>query len=142
MSSTNPLPANFGTEVLFDVATKSPICCHIDFLGAGVSRRSEGRDPGQSSPVVGAGVCPEPCVTLRARAGADWSQRRLRLRLADTRGRGRGGNGMRYEMVYTLHPGSRYITRIFHHSFLNVYFLPKGTIWVVVARVFTNQYSS
>ena len=31
MSSTNPLPANFGTEVLFDVATKSPICCHIDF---------------------------------------------------------------------------------------------------------------
>ena len=41
-------------------------------------------------------------VTLRARAGADWSQRRLRarswLRLADVRGR---GNGMRYEMVYT-----------------------------------------
>ena len=56
-----PLPANFGTEVLFDVATKSPICCHIDFLGAGVSRRSEGRDPGQRAPVVGAGVCPELC---------------------------------------------------------------------------------
>ena len=34
---------------------------------------------------------------------------------------------MRYEMVYTLHPGSRYITRISHHSFLNVYFLPKST---------------
>ena len=53
---------------------------------------------------------------------------------------------MRYEMVYTLHPGSRYITRISHHSFLNVYFLPKRTIEVVVkilvARVFTNQYSS
>ena len=56
VSSPNPLPANFGTEVLFDVATKSPICCHIDFLGAGVSR-SEGRDLGP--PVVGAGVCPE-----------------------------------------------------------------------------------
>ena len=35
VSSPNPLPANFGTEVLFDVATKSPICCHIDFLAAG-----------------------------------------------------------------------------------------------------------
>ena len=54
-------------------------------------------------------------VTTRARAGADWSQRRLRL--ADARGRGRVGNGMRYEMVYT-HPGSRYITRIVSMIFL------------------------
>ena len=115
VSSTNPLPANFGTEVLFDVATKSPICCHIDFLGAGVSRRSEGRDPGQRSS-GGRSLSLSWALTLHgpgpeltgARGGSDWPMREA----------GAGvGNGMRYEMVYT-HQGSRDITRIVSIIFL------------------------
>ena len=82
----------------------------ISIFSAPESRGGVREEIPDRAPVVGAGVCPEPPVTLRARAGADWSQRRLRL--ADARGRGRGGNGMRYEMVYT-HPGARYITTIF-----------------------------